>query len=142
MFKIGKPIELNEQIEIFLSDGATYRFDNKLKKGVVEKEYKEINFVISGVLEEQSYSLSFMFNGPVEDLEKLEKHKNYDIRKYLHEGETFLGANGVFYEANIQGNILRFNNNKYIIEITFNTEDNDYCGYLEFDFLLDDYLNE
>ena len=101
MFKIGKPIELNEQIEIFLSDGATYRFDKNFKK-----------------------------------------HKNYDIRKYLHEGETFLGANGVFYEANIQGNILRFNNNKYIIEITFNTEDNDYCGYLEFDFLLDDYLNE
>ena len=142
MFKVGKPIELSKEIEIFLSNCTSYKFNTELMKSKVEKEYKTLNFVITGSLEENEYSLAFMFNGPVEDLLKLDKHKNYDIKDYLHKGESFLGTNGVFYEVSIQGNILRFNNNKYIIEITFNTEDNEYCGYLEFDFILDDYLDK
>lgn len=143
MFKIGKPKELTEEIEIFLTNCSTYRFNQELKRSEVEKEYKEINFGINGSIGEENYSLTFMFDGPVENLLELEKHNNYDITKFLLKEESFLGINNKeYYNVFIKGNILRFSNNKYIIEITFNTEDNEYFGYLEFDFTLDEYLEK
>lgn len=142
MFKIGKVQETNNiSLEIFLTNGFSSHYDEAGKNTI--KEYKEINFNITGNLDTDSYNLAFMFNGPVEELLKLEKHTNYDIQKFLVLSESFFGINeDVYYEANIKGNILRFNNNKFVIDIIFNNEDNEYFGHIEFDFILDEYLNK
>ena len=48
MFKVSKPIELSKEIEIFLSNCTSYKFNTELMKSKVEKEYKTLNFVITG----------------------------------------------------------------------------------------------
>lgn len=142
MFKIGKAKETNSiSLEIFFTNGFSSYYDEVGKK--TTEEYKEINFNVTGNLDTDSYNLTFMFNGPVEKLLELEKHTNYDIQDFLVLGESFLGINeDVYWGINIKGNILRFSNNKFVIDITFNNEDNEYFGHIEFDFILDEYLNK
>jgi hypothetical protein len=66
-----------------------------------------------------------------------------DFSKYLNEGETFFNVddnNGKNPIMNIT--INRYMKNKYVIFISFYTENDDnYGGIVEFSFDLDDYLD-
>lgn len=135
MFKIGKLEQVSdEKVSIEAVTYKTYYFDNKKYK-----DCKTLSFEVTG----NNYSISFDLKCEMKELLNLPLLETIDFSKYLNEGETFFNVddnNGINPIMNIT--INRYMKNKYVIFISFYTENDDnYGGIVEFSFDLDDYLD-
>ena len=133
MFKIGKLEQVSdEKVSIEVITYTKY-YDKK------SEEYQTLSFEVTG----NNYSISFDLKCEMKELLNLPLLETIDFSKYLNEGETFFNVddnNGKNPIMNIT--INRYMKNKYVIFISFYTENDDnYGGIVEFSFDLDDYLD-
>lgn len=133
MFKIGKLEQVSdEKVSIEVITYKTY-YDKK------SEEYQTLSFEVTG----NNYSISFDLKCEMKELLTIPLLETIDFSKYLNEGETFFNVddnNGINPIMNIT--INRYMKNKYVIFISFYTENDDnYGGIVEFSFDLDDYLD-
>lgn len=137
MFKVNKLLAVeNEQVKI------SYVTQEHCAYGKTKESFKTLSFEIEGNIEQDSFSFSFDLNCRPEELLKLKMYEKVDMSKYIFSGETFFNYNNCNHlDPEMDIKITRYLKNKFIILINFNS-DNDYCGIIEFDFNLDDYLRD
>lgn len=133
MFKIGKLEQVSdEKVSIEVITYTKY-YDKK------SEEYQTLSFEVTG----NNYSISFDLKCEMKELLTIPLLETIDFSKYLNEGETFFNVddnNGINPIMNIT--INRYMKNKYVIFISFYTENEEnYGGIVEFSFDLDDYLD-
>lgn len=133
MFKVAKlnfvgnerlNIQLLKQDRTSYQDGKKISFDN----------YKTLSFTISG----DDYSFSFDLGCRLEKLLEIPINETINFKKWILNGSTEFNVKGVTIinpQFEIKAN--RYLENKFIINLTFNTED--YAGVIEFSFDLDNY---
>ncbi len=133
MFKVAKlnfvgnerlNIQLLKQDRTSYQDGKKISFDN----------YKTLSFTISG----DDYSFSFDLCCRLEKLLEIPINETINFKKWILNGSTEFNVKGVSIinpQFEIKAN--RYLENKFIIHLTFNTED--YAGVIEFSFDLDNY---
>lgn len=133
MFKVAKlnfvgnerlNIQLLKQDRTSYQDGKKISFDN----------YKTLSFTISG----DDYSFSFDLGCRLEKLLEIPINETINFKKWILNGSTEFNVKGVTIinpQFEIKAN--RYLENKFIINLTFNTED--YAGIIEFSFDLDNY---
>lgn len=133
MFKVAKlnsvgnerlNIQLLKQDRTSYQDGKKISFDN----------YKTLSFTISG----DDYSFSFDLDCRLEKLLEIPINETINFKKWILNGSTEFNVKGVSIinpQFEIKAN--RYLENKFIINLTFNTED--YAGVIEFSFDLDNY---
>lgn len=140
MFKIAKLEKVdNEQININLIKLEKNKHENNKK--ITSETFKTLSFDISG----GDYSFSFLLKCRLEKLLEIPMSKTMDFKDYIFYGETWLNIKNQkgFLDPKMDITINRYLKNKFIISLTFCTDDYDdnYSGMIEFTFNLDDYLN-
>lgn len=140
MFKIAKLEKVdNEQININLIKLEKNKCENDKK--IPSETFKTLSFDISG----SDYSFSFFLKCRLEKLLEIPMSKTIDFKDYIFYGETWLHIKNQkgFLDPKMDISINRYLKNKFIISLTFYTDDYDdnYSGMIEFTFNLDDYLN-
>lgn len=137
MFKINKLEQVNEEkVTIDLIDYEIHRYNPK----IIEK-FKTLSFIIEGKINSTVYDLSFNLKCKLEELLKIPECETINFKDYI------VVNNVSFYENNITGidgklkiTANRWIKNRFVIEIYFFTDDDEYAGVIEFEFNLDDYL--
>ena len=140
MFKIAK-FKLddvnNEQVNINFVTQEKNKYENGKK---IPMAIKTLAFDISG----DDYSFNFMLNCKHEKLLEIPIGKTINFEDYIFCGETWLHIKDSksIDDPKMNIKITRYLKNKFIILITFYTDDNNngYIGTIEFKFNLDDYL--
>lgn len=143
MFKIAKLEKLkDEKVSINLVTKEIYKYENNI---ATVDTFKTLAFDILG----ENFSFCFDLDCRLEKLLEISMNKTIDFDEYtLHYYLTVEGLNSVEPEVDIK--ITRYLKNKFIIFLTFYTDnyvysndpnENDYSGMIEITFDLDDYLN-
>lgn len=133
MFKVAKlnsvgnerlNIQLLKQDKTSYQDGKKISFDN----------YKTLSFTISG----DDYSFSFDLDCRLEKLLEIPINETISFKKWILDGSVEFNVKGVnIINPQFEIKANRYLENKFIIHLTFNTED--YAGVIEFSFDLDNY---
>ena len=142
MFKISKLNEVDEERLIVDYGEFEINFYNPKK---IEK-FKTLIFSIEGKLKNNNYCFSFSLNCKPSKLMEIKEKETTNFKKYLFETSAILTINGVAYlDPKYEININRYLMNNFVININFISEtdpyyDNIFCGIIEFEFDLNDYL--
>lgn len=142
MFKVGKIKQIsNEEVIIKPSSFEKGNFnDGKATYSTV----KTLDFEIKG----DDYSFSFELSKSIDDLLNIPMGEKTDFKDYLFQGETFFTVNGEksYMDPDMDIKIYRYLENSYEITIHFNSDElnikEEYSGYIQFDFDLNDFLDK
>lgn len=139
MFKISKLLDVrNEKTTISFVSQEYCKIDGKIDY------FKTLSFNVEGNIENNDYSLSFDLNCRPEELLNIELSETVDMKKYIFIGETIFydkSENRTTIDPYMNIKITRYLKNSFIIYIDFITDDY-FSGIIEFNFNLDDYLNQ
>lgn len=142
MFKVSKLIETKDEIvNINYINNELYKYKEGLKDS-----YKSLHFEISGNIKNTNYTLTFALNCRNEVLLDFPMNEKINIKDYILHSETFFYVNDKEdMDPDIEIIMMRYLKNNYIVYIKgladLGIHNGKYASIIEFEFNLDDYLN-